>query len=251
MYEWQKKRGMKEIVLIGVFLGLLSLTRAQAVLFIPIAAGWIAVRACGKRYIKALLVVALSLAMILPWSYRNYSTFQEFVPVAESAGYNLWRGHNLGTRGAWNDSLSTELKVKLSDIERNKDYGSLRDSLFMEYALKYVSENPTRSVKLAALKFVYFWGYFWGVEAGYPGVDSPLYWLPWFLLLPFFLAGIYMSRERWRRLAPLYCFIAIPTAVIVVFFVLPRYRLFIVPFVTVVSSFGIVNIQESVFGQSE
>jgi 4-amino-4-deoxy-L-arabinose transferase-like glycosyltransferase len=249
IYEWEEKRGMKDLALIGAFIGLLSLTRAQAVLFIPVVGGWVALRAQKKRYMKSFLVVAMSVAMILPWSYRNYSTIHEFVPIAQSAGYNLWRGHNLGTRGAWNDSLSTELKNELANAEKTKSYGSIRDSLFLEHALKHISENPVRSVKLTGFKFVYFWGYFWGVETGYTGVGSPLYWLPWFLLLPFFVAGVYISFDKWYELVPIQSFIIIPTLVIVVFFVLPRYRLFIVPYVAVVSSVGFSRLQSIFFGK--
>ena len=49
-------------------------------------AGWRA------AFVRTLGVTAVSLALVIPWTIRNYSEFHKFIPLRSGAGQTLWEG---------------------------------------------------------------------------------------------------------------------------------------------------------------
>ena len=82
------------VILAGVLMGLAILGRANAiVLLLPLA---VAVRGGGWRA-PVVLVVAAALT-VLPWTIRNYETFDAFVPVSTQFGSALAGTYNSEAR---------------------------------------------------------------------------------------------------------------------------------------------------------
>lgn len=244
VYQFTENKKRTYLIGSAILFGFLSLSRAQMILLVPVVAIWIIYEmGWAKRYMS-IAFVATSVMVLSPWMVRNYMVFDKVIPVAQSSGYALWRGHNLGTRGAWNDSASVELKNSLDQIKRTKTWEASKDSVYLKYALDTIYENPVRSLKLAGLKFMYMWGYFWGVGVGYPGVKSPLYYLPWFTIELFFIIGLLHSFKNWNDYVLIYAIIYVFTLVGMTFLVLPRYRLTIVPLITIFSSIGLFELIE-------
>jgi 4-amino-4-deoxy-L-arabinose transferase-like glycosyltransferase len=81
----------------GALFGLAILTRETVLYFVPLAAVWLAwKRPGGPR--RAALLLAGSLAVVAPWTVRNYLVFDAFVPVSTAGALNLWQGNTRLTR---------------------------------------------------------------------------------------------------------------------------------------------------------
>jgi hypothetical protein len=72
------------------------------------------------------------LALVAPWSYRNYQVFGEFVLMSTNFGPNLWMGNNPETDGGYM-RLPTEV-ADLPETERARILG--------EIAKAYIREDP-------------------------------------------------------------------------------------------------------------
>jgi 4-amino-4-deoxy-L-arabinose transferase-like glycosyltransferase len=84
-------------VVAGALFGLATLTRETVLYFLPFAALWLAWRRAGGVRRAAAFLVA-SLAVVVPWTVRNYLAFDAFVPVSTSGALNLWQGNARMTR---------------------------------------------------------------------------------------------------------------------------------------------------------
>jgi 4-amino-4-deoxy-L-arabinose transferase-like glycosyltransferase len=81
----------------GALFGLAILTRETVLYFVPLAAVWLAWKRPGGLR-RAALLVAGSLAVVGPWTVRNYLVFDAFVPVSTAGALNLWQGNTRLTR---------------------------------------------------------------------------------------------------------------------------------------------------------
>jgi 4-amino-4-deoxy-L-arabinose transferase-like glycosyltransferase len=90
------------VVVAGAALGLAALTRSLALLFLPIAALWLAFQVLRRnpssdvrRRLTAPLLTAilflLSAGMVIaPWTIRNYQAYGGFILIETGLSYNLW-----------------------------------------------------------------------------------------------------------------------------------------------------------------
>lgn len=89
------------IIVAGAALGLAALTRSLALLFLPIAACWLAFQAVRqnpfastRRLTAPLLTATLFLlsagTVIAPWTIRNYQAYGGFILIETGLSYNLW-----------------------------------------------------------------------------------------------------------------------------------------------------------------
>ena len=57
------------------------------------------------RYLSLSAIVAI--AILAPWTIRNYIVFDRFVPISTNGGFNFWRGNNDVTTGSpWTETGS-------------------------------------------------------------------------------------------------------------------------------------------------
>ena len=81
----------------GALFGLATLTRETVLYFLPVAALWLGWRRAGGVR-RAAGFLAASLAVVVPWTARNYLAFDALVPVSTSGALNLWQGNARMTR---------------------------------------------------------------------------------------------------------------------------------------------------------
>ncbi len=86
----------------GAVLGLAALTRSLALLFLPIAAGWLAIqmyrrhpsghlrRRLATSLLAAVVLLASAGAVIAPWTIRNYQAYGGLILIETGLSYNLW-----------------------------------------------------------------------------------------------------------------------------------------------------------------
>ena len=74
----------------GLLWGLAILTRETALYLLPVAAAWLAWPRTARAWRGAALFTAACLAVVLPWTARNYALAGGLVPVATRGSFNLW-----------------------------------------------------------------------------------------------------------------------------------------------------------------
>ncbi len=95
----------------GVLFGLAILTRETVLYLLPLGAWWVFARR-PRRGALAGLVLASSLAVVLPWTVRNWIQFDSFIPVSTGGGLNLYQGNApLSRNEVYNEYYANEGKV--------------------------------------------------------------------------------------------------------------------------------------------
>ena len=235
----------------GAALGLNAVTRPNVLLvgaFMWLAFA-VARRAAGasRRRLAAVLAVlygvaALPIAVV---GARNYAVGRDVVPIAWQGGVNLWIGNNPdadgmtaivpGTYGDWWRGYYEAIRMA-EEGEGRRLKPSEIDRWYIRRVGAFVRERPGAELRLLARKaYVY-------VNAYEVANNFDLYYLKenfallkydpvsLYVVLPFALFGVGAFVRRRRRLAPLYLFVTLYSASVVLFFVNARFRMPVVPF---------------------
>jgi 4-amino-4-deoxy-L-arabinose transferase-like glycosyltransferase len=155
----------------GLVFGVAALTKTQAV-FVPAMLGLPLLVAGAGRWVRMVVLTGVvMLAVILPWTARNYSVFHAFIPVSTNGGYTLLTGNNPSARGryTWDDPLVADLsKAPEDQVEM--------DRVARDRAMAWIEANPGTFVKLIPLKVLRLWSgdgeAEWLYESGYAGYEA-------------------------------------------------------------------------------
>ena len=240
-------------VVMGVAGGMLALIRSEALFLVLIA--YIAVRAFYPQskspwFFLSLVAVVLC---VTPWIVRNYIVFRRPV-LTTTVWFNLWRGQGESSSGAAYHLDGTpvwwtqEIREDVRSLPWSQDYELNVEDIYKRHLFSYVKDHPLHPLELVPAKLFYFWG----VDITHPKARIPLYWMSWLALIPFYVRGVSLFTRKWRRdytfvfLWPVYY-----TFIVLLFFVLPRYRLFIDSFVLLISSRGVADTYNSIMRRRE
>src|SRR5580698_7217838 len=110
----------KDIVLAGFSMGFLMLFRAEAPALLFLYAAIIVWRGGWRAMAPAAVFTAIALLCLAPWTLRNYVAFGKFIPVAVSAGQNMWIGNNAHATGSqhydYGAFFSEDLRLELARV---------------------------------------------------------------------------------------------------------------------------------------
>jgi 4-amino-4-deoxy-L-arabinose transferase-like glycosyltransferase len=133
----------------GLLLGLSILTRANAVLMIPLAGLWAWWQFQGRRknLLIGLTIPIVAIVTLIPWSIRNYAVFHEFLPFGTGGGEVFLGGNN---RVAATDPVyygywvsPTSLPEYRDQLKEPNDEVRL-DRLENKLAWQWLKEHPSR-----------------------------------------------------------------------------------------------------------
>lgn len=225
----------RHALLAGLLMGLLVLSRAETLLYIPVLGAWLCVASDRARVRKTALLLVVTVLTVSPLAVRNAAVFGSPLPLTLSGGLNLWIGNNpeaTGTRSEYTDppvEPPPEITERIDRVPPTAQYEARIDELYREAAVDYMQDNPWQVVLLSLKKLTFFWGVYWGISFTYPMADSPLYLGPWIVLMVLFVWGLILTRHLWRRYVLLLIYFVISSAVAMLFFVIPRYTMFVIP----------------------
>jgi len=133
----------KNAILTGIFLGLSGLTRAEMLIFFPIAFFWfLVVRGAGGENLKSVLrMVFFSLLVVSCWTVRNYLICNKFVLVSSNGPINFFIGNNPLQKGGYFQPLASKKE------EEN----------YLLAGLLYDLEHPGWFVRFFKEKFKLYW----------------------------------------------------------------------------------------------
>jgi len=194
---------------IGAFVGLVTLTRSEALvwLIVPFVvwrrqAGW-------KVTIPRIAATgAVFLLVLTPWAIRNTRAMGSFIPLSTNAGETLYAGHNPNADGMQNYP-SEELTASFGT---GKEWEVKWSHGLQRRAIDYMVSHPAREVELIPAKLLALmrgdsWAFDWLNQDPYPTLSrtwttyiSVVADLAWFSLLALTLVGVFgLGRAVWRQ----------------------------------------------------
>jgi tetratricopeptide (TPR) repeat protein len=242
--SWRKWLG------VGAILGLLGLSRENALVLAPVIAVWLAIDFSEKAFsLRARWLVYFFtglLLILLPVGLRNLALGGEFKLTTSQFGPNFFIGNNPAADGTYGSvhKIIGEPQLEGSDaarlagraLRRRVSPGEVSD-YWLGKSLDYIRSEPLDWLRLFAKK----WLMVWNAREVEDSDDLYIYrrwsWLLMFLsrighfgiLAPLAAAGIWLSRKEWRRLWPLWGMIVSLSLSVAVFYVFARYRFPLVP----------------------
>ena len=218
----------------ALLLGVLIYFRAEMLALLFIFAALVLWQS-RRQWCNAAVLILLPLAMLVPWAWRNYQVFGRPVLTTTAGGINLWYGHNRQANGtqriAWPSGQvvlpDVLLQQKIDAIPPTSEYELQLSGVYRSEAFQFARANIRREIQLAFNKLTYFWTIDWN----HPKARNLLYAGPTMALTALFWIGALVERRRLLgRYRVLVLLLLFTNCVAVVFFVLPRYRLAIDPF---------------------
>lgn len=177
-------RSKSTLLLIGVTFGLAALVKTQTVLLAPLLViiavlkNW-SLHALKPAIIRALAVSAIMLAVVSPWTLRNYTVFGEFILVSTNGGQSLLAGNNPSVVGDYRHDFSDKDPV-FKQVGFSVDDQVAADKRAGQLAKQWILENPGAFIGLMPKKFFRLWGPDgegeWAYQAGTPWYDQQAKW---------------------------------------------------------------------------
>jgi 4-amino-4-deoxy-L-arabinose transferase-like glycosyltransferase len=190
-----RRTSLKTLALLGIMLGLDILAKPAAILLVPFLLAWvflsISTLSIETRILYTLITALFAVAMISPWTIRNYMVHHDFVLVSTNGGLTFYAANNPEGFGGHVESAPPPL-TGVSEPEAERQYYRL--------AIEWIRSSPWDFLRLLPKKLLRLWSPLsvatW--EAEYP-LPYPLgqavkaiYGI--FLLAAF--CGIVVSREQ-------------------------------------------------------
>ncbi|HXF99573.1 MAG TPA: glycosyltransferase family 39 protein [Bacteroidota bacterium] len=157
--------GVLKAIKAGVFVGLTSLTKSVILLFplLLMLLMWRKHRTSGLMYGATVLVTCV--AMVVPWTLRNYSVSGAFVPVHTSLGFNLIQGDVIGEQwpGRWCCNLDFWHvgQARVDSVLQSRGITSFRgvegERLLVRETLHRYAEYPGFLPRRIVANFFLFW----------------------------------------------------------------------------------------------
>jgi hypothetical protein len=233
-------------LLVGVLAGIAALIRTE---YVVLAGGIILGSLITHRqWLTTAVALVAAFFVIAPWTARNYTVFHRLIPVANSEGYNLFKGFNPEANGSgyWvdhNGVAERQLGRELNALPKNDNYENALEDVYYNAAIHYMKLHPLRSfLVLPVYKAALFWIY----DAPEPKTHELLYQLqfwPSFVLSIIGLATAARSgcfaRPDHRTVLILF---ASQTLVMMGYAVHARYRMNVEPFLYAYAAVGAVRL---------
>jgi 4-amino-4-deoxy-L-arabinose transferase-like glycosyltransferase len=221
--ERRESAGRPLTIASGVMTGIAILVRPALLIFLPIAAIWMARQ---RRMGLALVFVVTALVVVAPWTVRNVRVFHRFVLVASEGGVTFWTGNHPLARGE--GDLAANPDIKRAEIAfRDARPGLTSEELEPQYyrdALQYIAGHPWWWLSLVARKAFYT---FAPIGPSYT-LHSTTYFATsvtsYLLVLPLALWG-WWSRRHNRRPEALFVLCASAVFTGLIFFPQERFRI--------------------------
>ncbi|MBM3319376.1 MAG: tetratricopeptide repeat protein [Candidatus Eisenbacteria bacterium] len=228
-------------LLTGVLFGLAAAGRGNVLLFLPFALFALARAEPGKRReFRAPFALLLGVLVVIgATTARNYAASGDFVPLTSNGGLNFYIGNGPESSGAYEKPKGLDVDEDPSGrrlLERQLGRPLSPSEVSAEWfsrATAWIRENPGAELRLLLKKTILFFSTFeipqietYRFQMRYSPIIRVLH-APFGVFAPLALAGLFLARGR-NLFLPV-SFVFSYAASIVLFFVLTRYRLPVVP----------------------
>ncbi len=221
-----KNTNLKNALIFAIPTSLLILIRGEFLLTYILTMIYIFI--LNKKFKYLLISFFISLIIISPYVLRNYTLTNKIV-ITESLGFNLWKGNNLLSKVEGNDIIyNSKMKDEYENLSLNNMYDIKMDKIYKEDAIKNISTDPTRYLKLYFKKFFSFM--FIDLNSSRSNYFNFFHIVPKIILsLTSLFSLIYLLKFRKTELNYFAYFYLYNIALFSIFFILPRYSLMLLP----------------------
>jgi len=243
----------------AVLLALAALTRPTGlpvVLWVGAAVLLFGGGEISTRIAEVAVVGLVTVALLLPWAFRNQVTFGSWVGLTTHGGITFYQGNNerIVDVPHYRGGVAPLDMLPHYDQLARLDEGA-RDDYAYRLGKEFVRSHAAMMPRIAWWKFKRLWRL--QSDVGLSGIRSG--W--WFandsrlghlaatvdagfayaiVAFPLFVAGLLLSWRRWREMMPFYGIVAAHTAVALVFFGSIRGRLPIEPVIAMFAAVALV-----------
>mgnify|MGYP000619119159 CR=1 FL=1 len=246
-FEIPKRRNLLSIFLLSLVSGLLILLRGEFIVIFVLSFLYLLI--FFKVQMKSiLLMVLITLIIISPYLVRNILVFNS-VTITKSFGYNLWKGNNPNSIVEGSVFLNKNLQKQIENIPNDEYYQLNLDKVYLDEAIKNIKEEPKRYLILFVKKATSF--LFIDIKSSQPNYYNFLHYLPVLLLGATSLIGIVLSDKKSYQLNYLILIFFVNIIIFSSFFILPRYKLAILPLQIIFTNIFIEYIYKKFFRRYE
>ena len=222
---------IKLILIIGILSSLLILTRRDFVLIYLFSLLYIFLFL--KINIKTIVtIIIITIIGISPYLYRNYVAFDKFI-IHSGFGYNLWKAYNPNANVEGYLFVSEELQSKINTVEKNIYYRINEDQIYLEQALTYIKNHPQKYINLYFKRLYSF--YFFDLNSSQKNYYNPVHIYPIILVSLLSICGLFTFNKKNNKLNYLVLTFLLLVVLYAFFAVLPRYKIYILPFQIILS----------------
>ncbi len=152
--EGTARGGSAATLAAGLLCGIAVLVRPVMLFFLPLAAWWLWRR---RRTSLAVALMLTTIAVVAPWTARNYRVYGRFILVASEGGVTFWTGNHPLARGE--GDLAANPDIKVADVAFRAAHPGLSaeelEPLYYRDALHNIGAHPGWWVGLIARKAFY------------------------------------------------------------------------------------------------
>ena len=163
--------------LLGISIGLAALTKPFFLAYPLVVGLYIWLRNKNGRETLALVLTAslLMIAVVSPWTVRNFDKYGSFIPVSYNSGYVLYVNNNdANVTGAWmplkevpaSPQLKKQIDAELKKHQDNEKLAPHLDKILKPAAQQWIKDNPGGFARLGLLRIKQtFFSGAWDIEA--------------------------------------------------------------------------------------
>ncbi len=263
-----ERPGLLRWLLVGGLLGLCALARQNVLLFGPLALGWLLwdLRERATLARRLAWAAALGLGTLLavsPATLRNYAVSGEVVLINAAGAAPFYTGNNPRADGTFKVAEPFPRELAGDPVEQVAAYRAyaeralgrpLSASEVSDYwvgrGLAWIVAHPGDWLRLELRKLALFVNHHEAANNRQKRLSELFSWVLRLPLLgfgfvaPLGLLGLGLTTRHARRLVPVYGMIAVYLATALLFFVLSRYRMPIVPLLIVFAAAAVFELLE-------
>ena len=250
----------KNILIFSVTTALLLLTRGEFSLILIITFFYL-ILLKKIKFQNLVKITAIIILIVSPYLVRNYYTFDK-ITIVKSLGYNLWKGNNqlsLVEGSGFSPTINFDdpdinvghsdfkrIKKKIQNIKIDKYYEIERDQIFLREALNNLFYDPHKYFNLFLKKIFSF--YFIDFKSNYPNYYNFFHFIPVFVVGILSFPGIMIAlKKNIFKINYLLIYLFLNIVIFSSFFILPRYKLIILPMQIILTALFINYIYKKFF----
>jgi 4-amino-4-deoxy-L-arabinose transferase-like glycosyltransferase len=141
----------------GAALGLCLLAHPSKIVMVPLALVWAVGqwRRQPSRMVQAIAIPLVALAVVAPWTIRNYVVFKKFIPLSTMGGSSLLQGNNdvVASDPALRGYCVWDTQIPgCAELLRAPDDEVQRDRVAQRLAVEWIKGHPETWLLLAQAK---------------------------------------------------------------------------------------------------
>jgi Dolichyl-phosphate-mannose-protein mannosyltransferase len=245
LFKVQQEWRYRDALICGVLMGLNALLEPVVILFYIAGSLWLIFWSTARlKAVKCSMIMgSVCIALILPWTIRNYFVFDAFVPVKSSMGRHLLEGNHPFGDGVifgydFKQVFSAEELKKLRNLSEVEE-----DRILQKKAIEFIKADPRRFIENTIKRIYYYWSF---VNPHRPTSYDSLRALTYGPVFVLAMIGLLLVHRHWREGSLfLGLFLSYPLFYYITQVTINRYRYGTEAFLIILASYAAVELVKS------